>query len=112
MIKLQNLILESLSIYEVEVMIKVERDANKVDIYNEIRAIKDVVVVKVEQNNYLNTLITDKTEYSLLHMKVLVHTDPIQVIKEIKSNAMVNSKIAGLLKFIPRLKTLKKINTI
>ena len=45
-------------------MIKVERQSNKVDIYNEIRAIEGVVVVKVEQNNYLNTFITNQTEYS------------------------------------------------
>jgi len=61
MVKLQNLLLEVLSIYEIEVMIKVERQANKVDIYNEIRGIDGVVVVKVEQNTYLNTLITDIT---------------------------------------------------
>jgi hypothetical protein len=112
MIKLQNLLLEALSIYEIEVMIKVERQANKVDIYNEIRAIEGVVVVKVEQNNYLNTLITDQTEYSLLHMKYLVYNDPIDSIKEIKKRAMVSDKIAGLLKFIPRLKTLEKKTTI
>lgn len=112
MIKLTNLLLESLSIYEVEVMIKVEKDSNKVDIYNEIRAIEGVVVVKVEQNTYLNTLTTDKTEYSLLHMKYTVYNDPIEDIKEIKKRAIVTNKISGLLKFIPRLKTLKKITTI
>lgn len=112
MIKLTNLLLESLSIYEVEVMIKVEKDSNKVDIYNEIRAIEGVVVVKVEQNTYLNTLTTDKTEYSLLHMKYTVYNDPIEAIKEIKKRAIVTNKISGLLKFIPRLKTLKKITTI
>jgi len=112
MIKLQNLLLEALSIYEIEVMIKVERQANKVDIYNEIRAIEGVVVVKVEQNNYLNTLITDQTEYSLLHMKYLVYNDPIEAVKEIKKRAMISDKIAGLLKFIPRLKTLEKKTTI
>jgi hypothetical protein len=108
MIKLTNLLLEALSIYEVEVMIKVEREANKVDIYNEIRAIEGVVVVKVEQNTYLNTLTTDQTEYSLLHMKYLVYTDPIDAVKEIKTRAISSNKIAGLLKFIPRLKTLEK----
>jgi hypothetical protein len=112
MIKLTNLLLEALSIYEIEVMIKVERQSNKVDIYNEIRAIEGVVVVKVEQNTYLNTLTTDQTEYSLLHMKYLVYTDPVEDIKEIKKRAMVSDKISGLLKFIPRLKTLEKKTTI
>jgi hypothetical protein len=112
MIKLQNLLLESLSIYEIEVMIKVERQANKVDIYNEIRGIDGVVVVKVEQNNYLNTLITDQTEYSLLHMKFIVRKEPKDELAEIKRRALVTQKIPGLLKFIPRYKTLEKITTI
>jgi hypothetical protein len=40
-----NLLLEALSIFEVEVLIKTEKDSNKVDIYNEIRGINGVVVV-------------------------------------------------------------------
>lgn len=112
MIKLQNLLLEVLSIYEIEVMIKVERQANKVDIYNEIRGIDGVVVVKVEQNTYLNTLITDQTEYALLHMKYIVRKDPREEITEIKKRALSTQKIPGLLKFVPRFKTLEKITTI
>lgn len=108
MIKLEKLLLESLSIYEIEVLIKVERESNKVDIYNEIRAIEGVVVVKVEQNTYLNTLTSQISEYSLLHMKYLVYTDPIEDIKEIKTRAMSTNKIPGLLNFVPRIKTLKK----
>jgi len=108
MTSLMNLLLEALSIFEVEVLIKTEKDSNKVDIYNEIRGINGVVVVKVEQNTYLNTLITDKTEYTLLHMKYLVKTDPIEDIKAIKSIALSTGKISGLLKFEPRLKTLEK----
>jgi hypothetical protein len=114
MIKLVNilnenqLLLESLSIYQIEILIKVERQANKVDIYNEIRAIDGVIVVKVEQNLYLNTLISENTEYSLLYMKYLVRNEPIEAIKEIKSRAIGTEKIPGLIKFIPRLKTLEK----
>jgi hypothetical protein len=112
MIKLQNLLLESLSIYEIEVMIKVERQSNKVDIYNEIRGIEGVVVVKVEQNTYLNTLTTDQTEYALLHMKYIVRKDPKESISEIKRKTLITYKIPGLLKFMPRFKTLEKITTL
>ena len=112
MIKLTNLILESLSLYEIEVLIKTEKDSNKVDIYNSLRGIEGVVVIKVEYNSYLDTLISDKTEYSLLHMKYLVHTDPIEDIKFIKRRALITNKIHGLLKFIYRLKTLEKKTTL
>jgi hypothetical protein len=112
MIKLTNLLLESLSIYEIEVLIKTDRNSNKVDIYNSIRGIEGVVVVKVEQNNYLSTLTSDKAEYALLHMKYLVHTDPVEDIKIIKQKSLITNKIPGLIKFIFRLKTLEKKTVI
>ena len=108
MIKLTQILLEGLSIYEVEILIKTARDANKVDIYNSIRAIEGVVVCKVEQNSYLDTLTSEQAEYSLLHMKYLVHTDPTEDIKLIKKRALITHKIPGLLKFVFRLKTLEK----
>ena len=109
--KLVNLILESISLFEMEVLIKTDTDVNKVDIYNSIRGLKDVVVVKVEQNSYLDSKKTDKFEYSLLHMKYIVSADPKKDIFKIKTNALVTYKVNGLLQFIPRVNTLKKIKT-
>lgn len=106
-----NLILESISLFEMEILIKTDNEVNKVDIYNEIRGLKNVVVVKIEQNTYLDSKKTDKFEYSLLHMKYLVTSEPKADIGRIRTDALVTNKISGLLQFIPRYNTLKKIKT-
>lgn len=94
-----------------EVLIKTSTDSNKVDIYNAIRGLKNVVVVKVEQNNYLDSKKTNTFEYSLLHMKYIAYTDPKKDMLTIKSEALIGSKINGLLQFIPRFNTMNKIKT-
>jgi hypothetical protein len=109
--QLINLLLESLSIYEMEVLIKTSTDSNKVDIYNAIRGLKNVVVVKVEQNDYLDSKKTNTFEYSLLHMKYIAYNDPKKDMLAIKSEALISSKIKGLLQFIPRFNTMNKIKT-
>jgi len=109
--KLIDLILEATSLFEMEILIKTDNEVNKVDIYNEIRGLKNVVVVKVEQNSYLDSKKTDKFEYSLLHMKYLVLNEPKADINRIRTEALVTNKISGLLQFIPRYNTLKKIKT-
>ncbi len=54
MIKLTDILTEALVLFKIEVLIKTSNDENQVYIYNEIRGLKDVVVVTVEQNDFLN----------------------------------------------------------
>ena len=107
MIKLSNIILESASLYKIDVLIKTVADINKVTIYNEIRGITGVVVVTVEQSEFLDSKATDKFEYSLLHMKYLVKSDPKSDVNAIKLDALQTNKIEGLLQFIPRYTTMQ-----
>ena len=107
--KSKNILLEALNLFEIEVLIKTDTRFNKVDIYNELRGVKGVVVVKIEQNSYLDSKSTDRFEYSLLHIKYLVSSTPQEEIDEIKSQVMVTSKILGILQFIPRYKTSFKV---
>jgi hypothetical protein len=110
MIKFKDILKETLmDIYSVDVLIKTDKFENKVGIYNHIRALKGVVVVKVEQNQYLDSQGTDKFEYSLLHVKYTAPSSPEEAIKRIKTDALVTSKIDGLLQFIIRFKTIKKV---
>jgi hypothetical protein len=44
-------------------------------------------------------------------MKYIVSADPKKDIFKIKTNALVTYKVNGLLQFIPRVNTLKKIKT-
>ena len=111
MIEVSKIILNEkmLDIYSIDVLIKTAKSENKVGIYNHIRALKGVVVVKVEQNEYLDSQATETYEYSLLHMKYTISASPEEEIKKIKTDAMLTNKIDGLLQFIPRMKTIQKV---
>ena len=90
-------------------MIKTATDINKVEVYNQIRALTGVVVVTIEQSEFLDSKATDKFEYSLLHMKYLVTSDPKTDIDNIKKDALISTRIPGLLQFIPRYQTIQNV---
>jgi hypothetical protein len=110
MIKLTDILLESISLDRIDVLIKTSTDVNKVEVYNQLRAISGVVVITVEQNEFLDSKATDRFEYSLLHMKYIVTSDPKTDIDNIKKDAMITTRISGLLQFIPRYKTTQNID--
>lgn len=107
--KLKDLLLETAHLSKIEVLIKTSGGVNKVEVYNDIRALKGVVVCTVEQNGYLETKSTDNFEYSLLHIKFISGASAQDTMKEIRKDALVTNKIDGLLQFIPRFQTLEKI---
>jgi hypothetical protein len=109
MIKLSNILLEAISLDKIDVLIKTSTDINKVEVYNQIRALTGVVVVTVEQSEFLDSKATDKFEYSLLHMKYIVISDAKTDIDKIKTDALVTTRIPGLLQFIPRYKTAQNV---
>jgi hypothetical protein len=109
MIKLTDILTEAVALDKIDVLIKTSTDVNKVEIYNQIRALTGVVVVTVEQSEFLDSKATDKFEFSLLHMKYLVTSDPKTAIDEIKKDALVTTRIPGLLQFIPRYKTAQNV---
>ena len=84
------------------------KSVNKIEVYNRIRALQGVVVVTVEQNQFLRSKSDEKTEYSLLHLKYIVSKDPVEAINSIKMDALSTSRVPGLLQFIPRIKTIQK----
>ena len=109
MIKLTNILLEAVALNKIDILIKTATDINKVEVYNQIRALTGVVVVTVEQSEFLDSKATDKFEYSLLHMKYIVTSDPKTDIDKIKVDALVTTRIQGLLQFIPRYKTAQNV---
>jgi len=109
MTKLSNLLLEGLILFKIEVLIKTSNDENQVYIYNEIRGLKDIVVVTVEQNDFLKTKSDDKHQFALLKMKYLASEEPKAAINTIKTDALVTTRVPGLLQFIPRFNTIEKI---
>jgi len=107
MISLQTILSEaSFETIFVQAVIKMKTEANFTEIYNQIRGLKDVIVVKVIDTEQLDAASNDNYKYTLLEIKYISENTPIDTIKRIKSEAL---KIPGLVQFYVRTKTLKKI---
>lgn len=105
----KKLLLEGLTIYRIEILIKTKTEENQVYIYNQIRGLQGVVVVTVEQSEFLKIKSNDKIKYELLKLKFLSGKEPANTIEDIKKDALITNKIQGLIQFIPRLQTIEKI---
>ena len=107
MISLKTILSEaSFETFFVQVVIKMKTEANFTEIYNQIRGIKDVIVVKIIDTEKLDAASNEIYKYTLLEMKYLSAGNAINTIKAIKSEAL---KIPGLVQFHVRTKTLQKI---
>jgi hypothetical protein len=102
---------ENIVIFRCDVLIKTGAEENKVEIYNEVRALNGVVVVTIEQSDFLNTKATKQYEYSLLKLKYIGRGDAKSSIKEIGIDAVTKNRIPGLLQFIPRYNTIQKVGS-
>ncbi len=105
--KLTDILSEAVETYFMSAIIKMERKkSNSTEIYNQVRAIKDIVVIKVISNEKLEALSDTNYDYALLEIKFINEGTPEETIHMIKQNAL---KINGLVKFFPRAKSLMKI---
>lgn len=102
---------EGITIFRCDVLIKTAADQNKVEIYNEIRGLQDVVVVTIEQSDFLDNKATKAYEYSLLKMKYIGRGDAKASVKQIGINAVTKNRVPGLLQFIPRYNTIIKVGS-
>lgn len=96
-----------LETYLVQAIIKVDKSKkNSTEVYNQVRAIKDIVVVKVINNDQLDAKSNKDFDYALLDIKFLNESTPQETLSNIKKNALA---INGLVKFFLRDKSLTKI---
>ena len=102
---------EGITIFRCDILIKTEAEQNKVEIYNEIRGLKDVVVVTIDQSDFLDNKATNRYEYSLLKMKYIGRGDAKASIKQIGIDAVTKNRVPGLLQFIPRYNTIIKVGS-
>jgi aspartyl/asparaginyl-tRNA synthetase len=97
----------NLETYLVQVIIKVDKSKkNTTEAYNQIRAIKNIVVVKVIKSEKMESLSDQNYDYAILDIKFLNESTPQKTLLDIKNNAL---KINGLVKFFLRDRTLNKI---
>lgn len=110
MIKLQNILQEDINMFSCEVLIKTTKQANKVEVYNKIRAISGVVIVTIRHSDFLDSKSTETFEWSLLYIKFTVTNKPSQDITNIGVKATSGAtKIEGLIQLLPRYSSLKKV---
>ena len=102
---------EGITIFRCDVLIKTDAEQNKVEVYNEIRALEGVVVVTIEQSDFLDAKATNQYEYSLLKVKYIGRGDAKTSIKDIGINAVTKNRVPGLLQFIPRYNTIVKVGS-
>lgn len=101
------LIEKLLETYFVQAIIKIDiKNTNNTEVYNQIRALPGVVVVKVINDERIENLSNDIYDYQLLEIKFLNRGTPSDTLTEIKRQAL---SIYGLVKFYPRERTLRKI---
>jgi hypothetical protein len=105
------LLQEGITIFRCDVLIKTSAEQNKVEVYNEIRALNGVVVVSIEHSDYLDDKATPQYEYSLLKLKYIGRGDAKTSIKDIGIDAVTKNRVPGLLQFIPRYNTIVKVGS-
>ena len=71
---------------------------DKVEIYNEIRALEGVVVVTVDQSDFLDAKATDKHEYSLLKIKYIGRGEKFKLYNGFDRSVSFKFKVAALSK--------------
>jgi hypothetical protein len=107
MVSLEKLLSEAtFETFFVQVIIKMKTDFNFTEIYNQVRGIKDVIVVNVVDNERLEAASDKNSKYSLLEIKYISEGSALNTARSIKSEAL---KIPGILKFQVRTKTILKI---
>jgi hypothetical protein len=107
MISLEKLLSETtFETYFSQIIIKMKNDFNFTEIYNQIRGIEDVVVVKIVDNDKLDAASDKIYNYSLLEIKYISEGNAVKTIKKIKHEAL---KIPGLVQFHVRTQTIIKI---
>lgn len=115
MIKNNNiLLLEALNLFECQVLLKTETEYNKIDLFNQIRAVSGVVTLIVIHNDYLESKKTPTHEYSLIKIKYIVNKSPVDDIKILGQRVIGGDKeqmgkVSGVIQFLPRVKTIRKI---
>lgn len=110
MISFKTILNEEVNLYQGDAILKNNVETNQKDIFNQLRAVPNVIVVTPVVDDYLASQRDDKIEYALVKIKFISTGNPIDDLKAIKSRAMKGGegykKVEGLLSFVIRPKTL------
>jgi len=110
MISFKTILNEEVNLYQGDAILKNTVDTNQKDIFNQLRAVPNVIVVTPVVDDYLASQRDDKIEYALVKIKFISTGNPMEDLQAIKSRAMKGGegykKVEGLLSFVIRPKTI------
>lgn len=96
--EIKQILFESLDLYTAFILITVDKDVDRMDIFNALRAVPNVVIVKPKDSDFLNSKETDTTGYSYINLKFIAFGSPVDMLKKIRHIAIHGGK------------TIKKVN--
>lgn len=107
-------LLETIDLYKFQAIMQMNVESNVTDVLNLIRAVPHVIIVRTIEEPRLDSKGTNSYLYVLMSIKFLnTEKSPQLSVDKIKRYIMVggerNLKIDGVKRFIPVLKSLKKI---
>ena len=112
--EIEQILQESIKLYTAFVLITVDKQVDRMDIFNKLRAVPNVVIVKPKDSDYLNSKETETTGYSYVNIKFIATGDPVEMIKRIKFVALHGGKtidrVDGLKGFKINLDKIKKVD--
>ena len=105
-LKLENILNEAFENFSVFVIIKTKKEASVVEIFDRIRAIEFVTIVRAIEDPRVERINDASGNYSLIKMKFLAGMSMKDTISYIKKKAL---QIDGLMKFYIRTNTINPV---
>jgi hypothetical protein len=107
--KLFNLLLESFQMFKVQLILKMDSDANAVEIYNQLRALRGIVVLTLLPSDVLHAKSQGRFHYTLVRIKFIGLGSATEALEQVRAIALNPGDIEGLRNIIVRNNTIKKI---
>jgi hypothetical protein len=112
--EIKQILSESISLYNAFILISVDKNMDRMDIFNALRAVPNIVIVKPKDSDELNSRETEDIGYSYVNLKFIAIGDPMHVLHKIKHMALNGSKnmgkVEGLKSFTIQPNKIRKID--
>jgi hypothetical protein len=83
MISFKTILNEEVNLYQGDVILKNKLDTNQKDIFNQLRAVPNVIVVTPVVDEYLSSQRDDKIEYALVKIKFISTGNPMEDLQQL-----------------------------
>jgi hypothetical protein len=112
--EIKQILSEEISLYNAFILISVDKNVDRMDIFNSLRAVPNIVIVKPKDSDELNKRETEDTGFSYVNLKFIAIGDPMTLLLKIKHMALNGSKnmrkVDGLKSFSIQSNKIQKID--